>query len=606
MRYHWQSPDSLIKDIEFYAPHQEQEALIYAPEGADARKLTAIAEAMRFHGFAAEPDIVDNSYVLRVSRFLNRDAVLNVLNAEHAISGEPAKEKTKFDVKQPYRFDGKQLGAMLQVGADLAIIPAALGRGAAGVHDALASLQWIGAYGILAAFGQKNPDKQTQYIFQDVRKHLRQAGFEFTAEDAAMLSAYAGREGTFSKIEQFIREHPVEINSFIQMTGGMSNVSAGWTQVDYNNHKNWWKIAAGATTFTGNLTGGVLGSTFQHHPEKHDVMRPDGSVVQETVPEDEKPQGMLDTVLHWIREKPLRITGTLGVVSNILRITSGKTEGNKYKAFMGMKADGTVGHGESNGIYRERDIALRGEIGAFKEKCTAAGLSHSSADGLEESLKLEREYIHQKASNPPSILSFFGFGKKPPPLPKPLAAFTGNEQEMEAQMHAEYNVLHKKEQRLLSTYDKIAHTRVAANRDYIANAVKMVANALIASSSSKIDADLKQTGHLDEICNFMAHLAHGHTGDREAVVYNLSSLLSGQQGIEASQKELAGIINKKLAAIENNPWEKSADLAAAPLLPEMQKEPLPDMAAMTPAPKVTDVSAHIPPQPQVSYPAHVA
>lgn len=551
MHYHWSSSESLIHDVEFYAPHKKEEALVFAPMGADPARLHALAESIRAKGYGAVPDMQGDQAVLRVAGFPSREALLGTLQAEGAVKGEPTATKTDLDKKHGLKLSTLQIGGAMQVLADAMVMSVALSRGKEGMGDFMASLKWAWAYVMLSAFGAKSPDKQVGYIYKDLKDQIDKSGLQMVPEDVATLAALAEKSGVMPKVERAIRENPILINSLIQMSGGMSTIQAGNAQRDYDGNRNWWKVAGGSLTASGQLMGGILLDPKEKKKDEN------GNPVDDGQP---APHGLIDTVKAKIEEKPLRITGSFSFLSNVTRIVSGLVEKWKFKQFMGDTKNDYAG-----GIYAERRDKLFAEAQAGGHDLGKGGISladqfSNAQTAVGNSLTLSRadkkaavEHAKNMAQNDP------------------------------------YTLLCNRRDELLDTFHRVSRTKQAATVDFLANGIKMAANVMIASSSSNIDADLVKTGQLDEVCNFLAHVVQSQPEEKRATTLQaLATMLSSKKGVAATEQQITQRIQGKLESLQHNPWDIKQPVIPTP----------PHVAPTTaPSAQVHQVAAHIAPQP---------
>lgn len=560
MRYHWQNTESLIKDVEFYAPHKKQEALIYAPEGVEPQQLQAIADKIRILGYVAEPDMEGESYVLRVKKFHTPSDILSVLEKEGLTHGEHSTQKTNFDNEEAHKLKPQQMTGLLYMLGDTVLIGSGAlrngwrnGKGffeafqGPGKKDITSSGKWLFSGALLYFLGSKDPDKQAEYAYHDLAESMQKAGFNLTPEDEATLKALAEhKDGMLPKLERLVREQPLIINSMLQAAGGFDNAVAGIDQKRPDGSINIYKTLGGTSTFLGH-TAGLL---TDEHPKKN---QPDqaGQPGQSQEPDH---RGLLEKFDDWRHEKKYRIAGTGSVIASLFRLISGYQEVKINKDFL---------EGDGPNSYRGKSESLAQEVN-----------KHIKNNELPSSMKK----VFSDIANPANM----------------------REEKV-------FHDLAEKHNNLANTLTRVTNAKDAAKIEWGVNCVKTIANWYYALAGGNINADIKKLGVLDEICNSVAHIAHKEQDPelRTVLISSTATMLSEQKGIDNPESEILQIIHKKLAAIENNPWEKRPTLAAAPVQ-EQKQEPLPDMAAMTPAPKVTDVAAHIPPQPQVSSPAHVA
>ena len=551
MHYHWSNPNSFIKDIEVFAPHKQDEALVYAPKNASPEDLWKLADGIRAKGYSAESDTKDGLAVLRVTGFPSRRALIYTLEQQEAVAGEATTQKTDLDKEQGFELNRLQIGAAMQVFADGLVIAKAGSRGVAGLHDVAASAQWATAFLIVALFGAKNPDKQTDYIYSDILKALSKSDYDISKEDLDSLGVLAEKNGMLPKLERMIRENPILINSLIQATGGASTIAAGVSQTDYNDKVNWWKIAGGTLTASGNITGGILLDPANEVPfnesikdhVKNNYMADDGSVragpfgnfhrhMPTTAEEKENngtAGGLAGKLQDKLDKKPLFITGWFSFFSNVSRAISGWQEKKKYNKFMGDIEKGFKG-GEWE--KKRTDFLSRFEKAIENDKnVTVKNVMKDIFNDMEG-----------------KVLEANGVDKM---------NFTKGLSPEKLKAIEKYHPFIKERKGLRATFNKVANTKTAAGVDTASNLIKMVANIIISTADSKIDADLVETGHLDEITNFLAHIVSDQPLEKqESSIIGLAKMLISQDGINVSVEDVTNKITQKLSAIQNNPWDR--------------------------------------------------
>lgn len=557
MHYHWQSPESFLTDIEIYAPHKEQEAMIYAPAEADPKKLQELADKIKILGYVAEPDMEGEHYVLRVKKFHEPAELLTALEKDGYIQGSHTTQKTNFDNSEAHKLKPQQMTGLLYMIGDIVMIGSGAmrngwlnGKGffktiseGPGAKDITSSAKWLLSGALLFFLGQKDPDKQAQYAYHDLAESMKKAGFDLSPEDETSLKALAEhKDGLLPKLERLVREQPLVINSILQAAGGWDNAMAGVAQKRPDGSINTYKTLGGTSTFLGHTTGLLTDETPKHVKEAKQKQKEDGT-------QEPDHRSLLEKFNDWRHEKKYRIAGSGSVIASLFRLVSGYQEVKINKHF--LEGDG--------------DFTFKGE----GNKLVAEVRKHVDAKEL-----------------PENITKIFDDLRKPK-----------NEREEKI-----FHKLTDEHNKLADTFTRVNNAKYAAKIEWGVNVVKTVANWYYALAGASINADIKKLGVLDEICNSVAHMAHKeHDPElRTLLVGSSAAMLAEQQGIDNSETEILEGINKKLAALESNPWLK-------PMQPrqEQQKEALPETSAMTPAPKVHDVSGHIPPQPLPEVSSHI-
>lgn len=519
MLYQWNSPESTINAIEVYAPHSKPEALFYAPANATTAQLNTITDWIRSHGFLSESDKIGDAYVLRVKQFGTAQDLLSLLSRDGIIKGTASQTATAFDTNKAPTITPARVSGAIHFVTDCALMVAGIMRGKGyGMGDFFAGLKFAIAGAMTAVMGQKNPDKQLGYIYKDLLETLDKNGQTLTAADRHILSSLSEKSGNFARIERFVRENPIPLNNLVQASGGLSMIKAGYDQKRASDDRpNHYKMAAGAFTTTGMISGIAIA--------------PKEKTVCDAVPEE--PQTTLGKLKEFFIERPLRITGTMSVASNLLRIISGQTEKTAGLAYL----DETQVNGQyKTGTFKHAEHALQTRINSE--------LSESASHAL------TTRFTHHKDT-----------------------PFTTLESAQEA---------------LLNKRTRVEKSIGSAKIDLYANLAKIVANGAYALSSTNINADIKGLGMLDEVCNSIAHIIHrAPTSEHATLVQSMASLLSTQKGVDASDDTLIPIMTSKLEAISKNPWEQSRNQAA----------PQPTIAATPSAQPGTKIHTISPQQP---------
>ncbi|MFO1242155.1 MAG: hypothetical protein U1E36_03000 [Rickettsiales bacterium] len=326
MHYHWASPDSLLKDVEFYKPHKKEEAVIFAPEGIASERLADIPDLFRRRGMSAESDMQDGAYVLRIKNFNRRSAVLGVLNDAQLVSGASTQQATNYDKKQPFHFSTVRLAGGIHFVTDVATMIAGAMRGKKyGGSEIIAAFKWASVNLMLATLGTKDPDKQMGYIFKDLRRSLEKSGIPLDAEDKETLARLGEKDGVFPTLERFVRENPIIISNVVTASGGVNMLQAGLAQRTPKGDPNYDKVIAGGLTAVGQMTGILI------EPKKKLVLP---EVPADQSEDKQRPDGVFSRIVEWYHERPLRITGHMSMLSNVFRIRSGIREVGRNNEYL--------------------------------------------------------------------------------------------------------------------------------------------------------------------------------------------------------------------------------------------------------------------------------
>ncbi len=294
MHYKWQDTSSLVHDVEFFAVHKDEEALIYAPQGATKELLQRIPETLRNQGFTATPDMVKGEYVLRVQNFNDRNNLLHVLQTTGFTRGAAESYLSEYDHKDPKTLKQQFQDNIMRISGAVYLAGDVLLMGAGALRGDMAELGTGAIWGstgvVLTAFGKKDADIQSQQLYSKLGDHLKQEGFDFTDNNELSLDKLGGKHGIVNKLQRFLYDHPVEFNNTLQGVGGAMMAKAG------SNQGNHYKTAAGVSVMAGQW-GGML--------------------VDPVTPDKDQPKPKFPSV-SWFLERPLRITGLGASMNNVL------------------------------------------------------------------------------------------------------------------------------------------------------------------------------------------------------------------------------------------------------------------------------------------------
>lgn len=330
MRYQWNASNSLLTDVEIYAPHKEPEALLFAPAGLAQEKLWEITDSLKHRGLSAEPDMVEGVGVLRVKNFKSSQKLIGFLQAENFVDGPFTTHRTEHDQKVKESLRPQQKTGMLYMAGDTVLMATGAMRNGwlngktlwravssgPGRKDITSGLKWFSAGLLLFFFGAKNPDKQTHYAYDDFLRTLDKNNIEIASDDRATLRVLAQhRSGPLAPIERLARDNPLIINSTLQAMGGYDAAMAGVHQKrPVTGRPNYIKSASGMATLLGHST--ALLTDEKTAEEKKDAAdakhNPDRTLIEK--------------FNDWRREKKYRIAGSGSLVSSFLRLIGGYQE----------------------------------------------------------------------------------------------------------------------------------------------------------------------------------------------------------------------------------------------------------------------------------------
>lgn len=193
------------------------------------------------------------------------------------------------------------------IAADFLGIGASLARG-----KSLGSMAGFATWftGGLAAARYANPDSDKQLELQGVRlQSLMERKGIVIPEDARTKNRLLRQPGFWQKCEAFVYEHPSEVLNFMFALGAAGFLQTGWKN---RHHKpllpksfklrDLESINADAGMGLFVMAGALSGLLIKEDPE---------------APQKAAQGSMMDKTIAFVKEKPLRLTGTLYALNNI-------------------------------------------------------------------------------------------------------------------------------------------------------------------------------------------------------------------------------------------------------------------------------------------------
>jgi hypothetical protein len=183
----------------------------------------------------------------------------------------------------------KGAGYGLVIG-DVAMAVAALNPGgAARDYNKFATSLLYSVGGItVAKYGNPKLDTQLELLEAKLAQHLKDNHIEIP-KGSALDKASLAQSGALKQTEQFLYTYPSEVMNGVLGLGGAFAVMSGKQQGNLFSKAYGWIVMAAALS---------------------------GILIRELPKDVEKPEGTGKRALHWLREKPLRISGGLYMVNN--------------------------------------------------------------------------------------------------------------------------------------------------------------------------------------------------------------------------------------------------------------------------------------------------
>ena len=140
----------------------------------------------------------------------------------------------------------------------------------------------------VAKYGNPKLDKQLELLEAKLARHLKDN--HVAIPKGSMLDkASLAESGALGQVEQFLYTYPSEVMNAVLGMGGAFAVLSGKQQGNFFSKAYGWIVMAAALS---------------------------GILIHELPKDEPKPDGAVNRALHWLREKPLRISGGLYLVNN--------------------------------------------------------------------------------------------------------------------------------------------------------------------------------------------------------------------------------------------------------------------------------------------------
>lgn len=168
-----------------------------------------------------------------------------------------------------------------------------------------------------AVYGNPDADKQLEILAHKLEAHLVQHGAKITDLERNNSELLRGKNGLGAKLDRFLHSHPTELLNAAYAVGAMTLLHSGLKDLKKINTNT---TAMGALVLAGAL-GGLL---IKEDPDAR------AKVDQNSI---------VSRVAGYIKEKPLRFSGTLYALNNIFTFKHALHDRDKFAHVnvMGMK-----------------------------------------------------------------------------------------------------------------------------------------------------------------------------------------------------------------------------------------------------------------------------
>jgi hypothetical protein len=529
MLYHWNNPESLLHHVEMLPGRKAPEAVLYAPDGADAAKLQTLNEKLQARGYLTTADDVEGRPALRIQKFGSREELFTALGQLGAVSGTPVTQFTPLD-KAAHKTAKDKInenmmtgaGWLFLVGDALMVLSGALRKDWA---EASTGVIWGSTGAVLAGFGKKDTDTQMSVLYRRLGQHLKKEGIELPRDEQQLLAALKRKDGLLQHTAEFLTDNAADFHHAMQAVGGTTLIKAGWNQ----RKENPLKMAAGVSVTFGQAMG------LMPEKEKPVTARPaaygtsQAPLYSANTPSDEDDKsktfaaaplpaepdhrGPVKRVVDWFNEKPLRYSGIFPALNNVFNVIG----------------------------------ALKWEMPQVEAKNKQLpGLIHN----LEEQLKRFPEMIN---------------GKTGEELQKALSARDALKTQLETERHRMEDF---RKSVIRTGFTQPANGSVKGIHAWHVNvttaACYVVANIMYSLCSKNGSADLEKLGHADDIYAAVANIAlHQPPEFRQPFIERVSTFLGEQKNLHATADQIAQKVHTKAKALEHSPWLTRMKLQAA-------------------------------------------
>ncbi|MBY0355759.1 MAG: hypothetical protein K2Q12_08540 [Rickettsiales bacterium] len=531
MLYHWNSPASLLHHVEMLPGRKTPQAVIYAPENADASTLRNLNERLQARGFLTNADEVNGKPALRVQKFGDRESLFTALSQLGAVDGTPITQFTPLDTLA-HKSSKEKLNEVLLpitgvgylIGDALMALSGMLRKDWA---EAATGAIWGSSGAVLAGFGRSDADMQLGILYRQLGEHLKHEGIEVPRTERQLLDALARDHGLLTKTAEFFNKNGADIHHVVQALGGLTLLKAGLNQRQDNPLKMFQGISVAFGQSMGLMPekekpatsrpqayGTPATVSYASAPANDESATPQQNTA--LLPPEPDHRGAFTRVVDWFNTKPTRYAGVFSGANNVLGVI-GAIMHERPK----VNARNDVENLEKG--YVPRIARMKQELEAA-EQALASGANATQLalrDTARQALKAEEAAY---AALKKSVIT--NFSHQP-------------------------------------TSGKIMG--IHAWQVSVATAVVyIVTNALYSLCSKNGTLDLEKLGQVEDIYATTANIAmHQPEAFRKPLIDRVSSFLAQQSQLHATADQIAQRITHKLEALSKNPWvERVANHAA--------------------------------------------
>lgn len=549
MKYIFENPESLIKEVQVHTPSSGLEVILYQPKGADDASISALKVQMEQSGHQVLAGEDEGRHVLRLYGFTSAQHALAELANNQAVKGDFKTQKNDKDRSIPQDVNRiLRRGALFGAGAfslagNVNTARSAMTRGS-GAELAQAAVWALPDFSLMLAATQ-TPEMQMQFLYKDMQEFLLKNQFHVPSNVQNILEDRAAGGGFKDKAVRFSMDYGPIFKNVSKILGSGMMFKAGFEG------DNPYKMGASVLCATG------MGLGIALHQSSHatysstnlgQAVDTVGMTTEEkqkaeqshvaTFPEPTKDHGFIGNLIAKANANPLFYSGSLALLNNALNIIGAREiDGKRREEFLRDEH----ATGDNRGQY-------------WREKETTAL----------QIAELEREKANISEGSNVYNAIVDNLEKK----------------------YADSASLDKKRDK----YEK-----AAAAGSYINNAAKCYAtsNILYMFASKNNGADLVQSGGINTVVEMAANIVHKYNPEfRDAITQRLSTFLGNHAYVPFSVDDMVQLINAKVKVMSSSAWIGNNERGTATFIPADTVE-LPSPKAQAIARTSSQVDEHI-------------
>ncbi|MCH2548020.1 MAG: hypothetical protein MK052_10485 [Alphaproteobacteria bacterium] len=333
--------DSSIQKMQIQPFGKGKEAILYAAEGAKAGELANVPDMLHSFGMTAVPSTKDGQHVLCVRGFKKSNDLASALEQNEFVKPDsretvksPKEPKSSFKPLETLRQKSLPASGYVYLVGDAALVASGIKR--RDINEFMTGAAFSSSSVVLARYGEKKVDKVFDKLHDKMLSQFAKEGIEIP-EDMQKCVQNRGRpHSILGHIENFLYEHPAEVNAAVNSYAGFQMFKAGMNLSETDKSAGRAKSIAGALVASGMMTSLLVPEKQKKSATSLDdasAALDQGANVEDIwkkpVPEDEKDKGVIGTLLSpvqmvtdWVQEKPLRVGGYMAMANNVFQGSS--------------------------------------------------------------------------------------------------------------------------------------------------------------------------------------------------------------------------------------------------------------------------------------------